>query len=183
MNVTNEKQLAYLAATKGDLNVFLRQAFATLNPGKAFSDNWHIDAIVNCLEEAIRGHMPRLAITLPPRHLKSFIVSVALPAFIIGRDPEAKIICVSYSDELARALSREFRRIIESEWYRRVFPSVETSKMSENEFSTHAGGGRYATSVGGTLTGRGGDFIIIDDPIKPEDTLSDRARQATNEGY
>src|SRR5213594_31041 len=140
MNMTNEKQLAYLAATKANLKVFLHQAFTTLNPGKAFSDNWHINAIVNCLEESLRGNMPRLAINLPPRHLKSFIVSVALPAFIIGQDPPAKIICISYSDELARALSRDFRRIIESEWYRRVFPGVETSKMTENEFSTHAGG-------------------------------------------
>ena len=120
---------------------------------------------------------------LPPRQLKSFIVSVAPAAFIIGMDPSAKIICISYSDELAKALSRDFRRIIESEWYRAVFPNVETTKMTENEFATSAGGGRYATSIGGTLTGRGGDFIIVDDPIKPDDTLSDKTRQAANEWY
>ena len=127
--------------------------------------------------------MPRLIINLPPRQLKSFIVSVALPAFILGMDPSAKIICISYSDDLAKALARDFKRIIESAWYRTVFPDVRPTKMTESEFVTDQGGTRYATSVGGTLTGRGGDFIIIDDPIKPEEALSDKARQSTNEWY
>ena len=124
-----------------------------------------------------------MIINLPPRQLKSFIVSSVLPAFILGLDPTAKTICVSYSDELAKALSRDFKRIVESDWYRRVFPEVRPTKMTENEFVTDAGGSRYATSVGGTLTGRGGDFIIIDDPIKPEDAFSDKARASTNEWY
>jgi hypothetical protein len=177
------KKEAYLAATRSDLKVFLRQSFHTIYPGKQFMDNWHIDAIVHCLELSIKGERPRLLINLPPRHLKSFIVSVVWPAFIIGTDPTAKIICISYSDELAKTLSRDFRRIIESEWYQLVFPHVMHSKMTECEFVTVDGGGRYATSVGGTLTGKGGDFIIIDDPIKPEDTHSDKVRQSTNEWY
>ena len=91
-------------------------------------------------------------------------------------DPAVKIICASYSDELAKTLARDFKRIVESDWYRRVFADVRPTKMTESEFATDAGGSRYATSVGGTLTGRGGDFIIIDDPIKPEDAFSDKAR-------
>ncbi len=177
------KEEAFLAAIGSDLRVFLRQAFAEIYPGKPFMDNWHIDAIIHCLECSIQGQMPRLIINLPPRHLKSFLVSVVLPAFILGLDPTAKIICISYSDELAKALSRDFKRIVESEWYRKVFANVRPTKMTENEFVTDAGGTRYATSVGGTLTGRGGDFIIIDDPIKPEDALSDKVRQSTNEWY
>ena len=118
----SKQEEAYLAAIGSDLKVFLRQAFETIYPGKAFLDNWHIDAIVHCLERSIEGHRPRLIINLPPRQLKSFIVSVALPAFILGVDPSAKIICISYSDDLAKALARDFKRIIESAWYRRVFP-------------------------------------------------------------
>jgi predicted phage terminase large subunit-like protein len=178
----NNKEI-YLAALRSDLRVFLRQSFDTLYPGKEFQQNWHIDAVLYCLEESIEGRLPRLIINLPPRQLKSFIVSIVLPAFILGLDPTAKIICVSYSDELAKALSRDFKRIIESDWYRRIFAHVRPTKMTENEFATDAGGSRYATSVGGTLTGRGGDFIIIDDPIKPEDAFSDKARAATNEWY
>lgn len=180
----NDFQLkAYFAAVGIDLKVFLRQCFATLYPDKEFLDNWHIDAIVHHLEQCVRGDMPRLIINMPPRHLKSFIVSVVFPAYVLGQDPSAKIICVSYSDDLSRMLARDFRRIVESDWYRKVFPQVKVLKSNETEFVTDQGGYRYATSVGGTLTGRGGDFIIIDDPIKPEDTLSDKMRQSTNDWY
>jgi predicted phage terminase large subunit-like protein len=181
--VEMNKKEAYFAAVRSDFKVFLRQSFGTLYPGKLFLDNWHIDAVLYCLRQSIEGKRPRLIINLPPRQLKSFIVSSVLPAFILGLDPTAKTICVSYSDELAKALSRDFKRIVESDWYRRVFPEVRPTKMTENEFLTDAGGSRYATSVGGTLTGRGGDFIIIDDPIKPEDAFSDKARASTNEWY
>jgi predicted phage terminase large subunit-like protein len=179
----NQAEYAYLAATRNDLKVFLLQAFATIYPGKVFLDNWHIDAIVYCLEQAIEGKNQRLIINLPPRQLKSFVASVVLPAFILGVDPTARIICISYSDELAKALSRDFKRLVESAWYRKVFANVKPTKSTENEFATDQGGSRFATSVGGTLTGRGGDFIIIDDPIKPEDALSDKTRQSTNEWF
>ena len=174
---------AYFAAVGLDLKVFMQQAFSTIYPGKEFHDNWHVDAIVYHLEQCIRGEMPRLIINMPPRHLKSFIASVVLPAFILGRDPSAKIICISYSDDLARVLARDFRRIVDSAWYQKVFPQVRILKSTETEFVTDQGGFRYATSVGGTLTGRGGDFIIIDDPIKPDDTMSEKVRNSTNEWY
>ena len=176
-------QQAYFAAVKSNFKVFLQQAFATIYPGKQFLDNWHIDAIVYCLEQGLQGRMPRLIINLPPRHLKSFIVSVAWPAFLWGVDPSVKVICVSYSDDLAKALSRDFKRIVESDWYPKVFDNVRLTKTTEGELVTDQGGSRYATSVGGTLTGRGADFIIIDDPIKPEDARSDRARNAVNDWY
>ena len=178
-----KKQEAYLAVVASDLRVFLQQAFISVYPNKQYMDNWHIDAIVHCLEQSIRGEMPRLIINMPPRHLKSFIVSVALPAFILAHDPTAKIICISYSDELAKTLARDFRRIVKSEWYRKLFPNVISSKATENEYVTTEGGFRFATSINGTLTGRGGDFIIIDDPIKPDDTHSDTVRQSVNEWY
>lgn len=180
----NDFQLkAYFAAVGLDLKVFMQQAFSTIYPGKDFHDNWHVDAIVYHLEQCIRGEMPRLIINMPPRHLKSFIASVVLPAFILGLDPSAKIICISYSDDLARVLARDFRRIVDSAWYQKVFPQVRILKSTETEFVTDQGGFRYATSVGGTLTGRGGDFIIIDDPIKPDDTMSEKVRNSTNEWY
>ena len=174
---------AYWAAVRLDLNVFLSQSFETIYPGKAFLDNWHIHAIVHSLELSIAGEQPRLIINLPPRQLKSFITSVVLPAFILGQDPSAKIICISYSDELAKTLARDFKRIVESAWYPKIFPHVQPTKTTENEFVTDQGGFRYATSVGGTLTGRGGDFIIIDDPIKPEEANSDSTRKKVNDWF
>jgi predicted phage terminase large subunit-like protein len=181
--MTTRDEQVYWAAVRSDLKTFLRQAFRQTYSGKEFMDNWHIDAIIYALIQGYEGKMPRLIINLPPRHLKSFIISVVWPAFILGRDPTAKIICVSYSDELGKTLARDFRRIIESEWYRKVFPEVRMTKMTEGEAVTTLGGFRYSISVGGSLTGRGGDFIIIDDPIKPDDALSDKARQTNNEWF
>lgn len=171
----------YWALVKSDLKTFLLQCFETLNPGHKLSDNWHIDAIVYLLVQCIEGKLSRVIINLPPRQLKSILVSVVLPAFILGLDPKAKIICISYSDELAKTLTREFRRIVDSSWYRQVFPEVQFTKNTESEIVTDQGGGRYATSIDGTLTGRGADFIIIDDPIKPEETNSPKIRHSTNE--
>lgn len=173
----------YFAVVGSDMKSFIRHAFSTIHPGKEFDDNWHINSIIHHLELSIQGKMPRLIINLPPRSLKSFIVSVVLPAFILGIDPTAKIICISYSDELARALARDFRRVVESGWYQQIFPHVKPSKMTETEWVTGAGGFRYATSVGGTLTGRGGDFIIIDDPQKPEEAESEKLRQNLIDWY
>jgi predicted phage terminase large subunit-like protein len=179
----NDDTKAYFAAVRSDFKVFLQHAFQALNPGTPFLDNWHIDAVIDCLEQGRRGQMRKLALNLPPRHLKSFMVSTAWPAFLLGQDPSVKIIVVSYSDELARALARDFRRIVESDWYCKVFSNVRLTKVTEGEVTTDQGGFRFATSVGGTLTGRGADFIIIDDPIKPDDARSDKARTATNEWY
>jgi predicted phage terminase large subunit-like protein len=173
----------YFAAVRSDFKTFLRHAFTSLHPATAFLDNWHLDAIADRLEQGRRGRMPRLVVNMPPRHLKSFIVSVAWPAFLLGQDPSVKVICVSYSDDLARALAREFRRVVESGWYKQIFTNVHLTKVTENEVTTDQGGLRLSTSVGGTLTGRGADFIVIDDPIKPDDARSDKARQSVNDWY
>lgn len=182
MSTMNETQL-YFAAVRSDLKTFLHHAFNDLNRNTEFLDNWHIDAIVYHLEEAIEGRMPRLIINLPPRQLKSFVVSVVFPAFLLGLDPSARLLCVSYSDELGKALARDFRRIVESEWYQRIFPHSRPRINKEGEFVTDQGGGRFAISVGGSLTGRGGDFIIVDDPIKPDDAYSDKLRQSNNDWF
>ncbi len=174
---------AYWCIVREDLKAFLHRAFLTIYPGQVLMDNWHIDSIIGALEDCISGVQPRLILNLPPRHLKSHIVSSVLPAFLFGRDPSVKIICTSYSDDLARTLGRDFRRIVQSAWFRDLFPATRLTKVTENEVVTDRGGYRVAASVGGTLTGRGADFIIIDDPLKPEDALSDRAREAVNEWF
>jgi len=174
---------AYLAAVKADFGVFVRHSFRTLYPDTAFEDNWHIDALAYAFAQCIEGKCPRLIVNLPPRYLKSFLASVALPAYILGMDPSARVICVSYSEDLAKALARDAKRLMESPGYRAVFPDMRLAKNTETEIVTEAGGGRLATSVNGTLTGRGGDFIIVDDPIKPDEAYSDAVRTSTNDWY
>jgi hypothetical protein len=123
------------------------------------------------------GEISRLLINQPPRSLKSICVSVAYVAWLLGHDPTRRIIVVSYSNEFAGELHRQFRMIIDAPWYRALFPAMRPARDSGSELVTTAGGGRYATSIGGTLTGRGADLIIVDDPLKAEEAISEPARK------
>jgi predicted phage terminase large subunit-like protein len=162
-----------------DFTAFVQKAFGTISPGDPFATNWHIEAMCHNLSMVMRGETKRLIITIPPRHLKSICTSVALPAFVLGHDPTRRIICVSYSQELSVKHANDCRTVMNSDWYREIFPGtkVDPSKNTETEVMTTKRGFRLSTSVGGTLTGRGGNFIIIDDPIKPADAMSDTTRE------
>jgi hypothetical protein len=91
--------------------------------------------------------------------------------------------CVSYAQDLSDKHARDCRRIMTSQWYRQLFPGTRLSSLATQELVTTAGGVRLASSVGGVLTGRGADLIIIDDPIKPADALSETVRTTANEWY
>jgi hypothetical protein len=146
--------------------------------------NWHVELIAAKLAAVRAGHIRRLIVSLPPRHLKSHLASVAFPAWCLGHEPSAQILCVSYAQELADKLSRDCRRILASDWYQRLFPTrLAPRHQAVPEFETTAQGSRVATSVGGVLTGRGADLIVIDDPLKPEEALSQAQRQAANEWF
>jgi len=172
-------QMRLNAVLRTDLTSFVRKAFGTVSPGDDFSSNWHIEAMCHQLSKVISGETRRLIITIPPRHLKSICTSVALPAFILGHDPTRRIICVSYSQELAVKHANDCRTVMSSDWYRRLFPGtkVDPAKNTETEVMTTQRGFRLSTSVGGTLTGHGGNLIIIDDPINPTDAMSDTTRE------
>ena len=163
---------------------FVRKVFATLCPGQVYVPNWHIDAVAYQLERVRRGEIKRLIINMPPRSLKSNMASVAFPAFILGHDPTRRIICVSYSGDLAKKLSNDFRALVEAPWYRALFTGTRIGqKDSETEIELTARGFRLATSIGGTLTGRGGELIVIDDPLKPDDAYSEVRRNSANEWF
>jgi len=169
------------AVYRTNFGAFCYRAFEALNPGQPLIANWHIDAICCAVQESVTGTArKRLVVNLPPRSLKSFILSVALPAWLLGREPSTRIICASYSDELAAKFSRDCRALMETQFYKRIFPATRLNpkKTSEREFETTKRGFRLATSVGGTLTGRGGGVLIVDDPIKANDADSDVARRA-----
>jgi predicted phage terminase large subunit-like protein len=168
-----------------DFSAFVRKVFETVSPGDEFLPNWHIDAMTYAAEGVIDGNVKRLIATVPPRHLKSIIFSVALPAYLLGKDPTKRVICVSYSNELAIKHSLDFRAVLGSEWYRRVFPKtlVSREKDTQIETMTTARGFRYATSLGGTLTGRGADLIVLDDPQKPDEALSEALRNSAGQWF
>src|SRR5882724_8687242 len=151
-----------------DLDYFAERCFCELNPQSAFLPNWHLEVIAAKLAAVREGKIRRLIINLPPRHLKSLIASIALPAWCLGHDPSAQILCVSYAQDLADKLARDCRSIMMSPWYRRMFRTrLAAHRQAVQEFVTTAQGYRLATSNGGVLTGRGADIILIDDPLKP----------------
>ena len=171
-------QQSLTAVLRTDLTAFVEKVFNTVSPGDSYRHNWHIEAITHELGCCLDGGNSRLLITQPPRSLKSICSSVAFVAWALGQNPKQRFICVSYSDTLARELARQFRMVIDSDWYRAAFPAMRVSKDTGTECVTTVGGGRNATSIGGSLTGRGADIIIIDDPLKAEDAASEAARAA-----
>lgn len=182
-SIDHKMQAALDEALRNDFHSFARKAFGVVSPDQPFKPNWHFDAIAHALEKCVAGGTKRLLITLPPRSGKSILCSVALPAFILGRDPTQRLICASYANELAAKFGRDTRAVMQTRWYQRAFPETRLSseKQTETELMTTTRGVRLSTSVGGVLTGRGGNFIIVDDAMKPEDAVSDAKRaQATN---
>src|SRR5262244_3728544 len=174
----------YDAVLRSDLSFFAQRCFAELNLQAAFAMNWHIDVIAAKLTAVRDGKIRRLIINLPPRHLKSLMASIAFPAWCLGHDPSAQILCVSYAQDLADKLARDCRSIMMRPWYRRLFLTrLAPHRHAVQEFITTRQGYRLATSTGGVLTGRGADFIMIDDPLKPEEALSTAQRRACNEWY
>src|SRR5437764_15406231 len=174
----------YEAFLRRDFGTFAARCFGDLNPQAELAMNWHIEVIAGKLTAVREGRTRRLIINLPPRHLKSLMASIAFPAWCLGRDPTAQILCVSYAQDLADKLARDCRAIMMSPWYRGLFrTTLAPHRQAVQEFITTRQGYRLATSNGGVLTGRGADIILIDDPLKPEEALADAQREAANEWH
>ena len=178
--------------TKAELRALLRKdfysfairSFLELNPQTLFLPNWHLELVADRLEKCIRGEITRLIINVPPRSLKSLFASIAAPAYIHGHNPSTQIVCCSYGLELASYLALQCRTLMQGHLYQALFPTrIAPDKQAICDFATTRGGGRLSTSVGGVLTGRGADVIIIDDPLKPDEALSEAQRTAVNDWY
>jgi predicted phage terminase large subunit-like protein len=177
-------RVEYEIIVRNDLYTFIQRAFLELNPRVHFVPSPHIELIAANLEAAQRSERRRLIINLPPRSLKSHAATVAFPAFLLGHNPSAQIICASYGQDLANKHSLDCRSLMASPWYKHIFSTrLAPHKQSVQEFLTTENGFRLATSVQGVLTGRGADFIIIDDPLKPDEAVSETQRNAVNNWY
>jgi hypothetical protein len=165
MNVRTESRRLFNELMRQDLRLFIEAAFPIVSAGETFFPNWHIDAIAYALTRVLRHGIKRLIITVPPRSLKSICASVAFPAFVLGQDPTRRIVCVSYSEALARKHANDCRALMRSSIYCAAFPGarINSAKDTETEFETTKRGYRLAAPTEGTLTGRGGNFVIIDD--------------------
>jgi predicted phage terminase large subunit-like protein len=166
-----------------NLMAFTEFAFGVVRPGIPFKSNWHLEAITEKLSQVASGEVRRLIITLPPRTLKSLCASVALPAWFLGHYPWERVVVVSYSDFLARTHANDFRLLVNHPIYQATFPAMCLQRDTDREITTTQQGKRIATSIEGTLTGLGGNLIVIDDPIKPGDAMSESVRARVIDWY
>ena len=173
------------ALIREDFYSFVQRAYFETSGGQILIPNWHIEVLCDKLEKARKGEIKRLIINVPPRSLKSQIVNVAFTAWCLGHNPKLKIVSASYSAELAETFARDCKRIMQSEWYKQMFPksAIANEQSSAYDFKTISRGGRFSTSVEGSLTGRGGNIIIIDDPIKTTDMTNENALNKVQEWY
>lgn len=164
------------------LSEFIQQSWPIIEPGTTYIPNWHIDLICEYLHAVRDGEIKRLVINIPPRHMKSINVTVCFPCWAWTQAPEKRFIKVSYSDSLSRKHNVLSRDIIQSPWYTENWGDIVKLKDDvnrQNEFKNTHQGMMFSTSVGGALTGEGGDIIIVDDPQNPAQANSETERQNT----
>ena len=160
---------------------FIARSWKSTSPNFKFAE--FLEVLAAKLEDVRHGRCKRLIVTMPPRHLKSLAASVIFPAWVLGHDPTKKILSVTYAQDLSDDLARKSRTLMKSPFYEALFQTRLSGREAVAEFETQAGGGRFSTSVNGVLTGRGADIIIIDDPLKADDALSETRRRGCNEWY
>jgi predicted phage terminase large subunit-like protein len=162
------------------LRAYVEQAWPILEPGIPFVPNWHIDLICEHLEAITAGEIRSLLITVPPRSMKSLLVSVLWPTWEWIRYPERRWICASHSESLATKLSLDRRAVIQSDWYQARWGDrvqLASDQNVKSEFRNTKLGVMVATSVGGSIVGKGGDRLIVDDLHNPQQVESDVQRE------
>jgi hypothetical protein len=166
-----------------DFIAFARKAILDLDGTKLGNDRY-LEYLAAELIEFVDGKTRRLLINLPPRHLKTLLSAVCLSAWNFGRQPSAKIMVVTYAEQLAESIARGIRGILQSGWFQEVFQTrVAKDHSAVMDFATTAGGALYAVSFGGSITGRGADLIIVDDPHDIKDAGSPQQFQTTIERF
>jgi hypothetical protein len=166
---------------RNNLSEYIKAAWPVIEP-TLFLPNWHIELMAEYLEAVTHGQIKRLLINLPPRYMKSTCVSIMWPTWVWTRaqiegqphepaleGPGTRWMFASYADDLAAQLSSQRRRLLESPWYQNLWPESGRLTTDQNEkrfFSNSSSGQMRATTMGGSITGLGGNYLVIDDPHK-----------------
>jgi len=173
----NNEQAQFVHLISKDFLLFVEWAFAYLHPGQTLAMNWHLETLAELARQIVDREIRRVMVALPPRSLKSFVFSVCLPAYLLGRNPSLHILCASYGATLARQLSDDCRKLMESDWYAYAFPNTKLNKNTEPLLKTTANGSRRAASAEGGITGLGGNVIIADDIVDTNDAHNLKVHQ------
>jgi predicted phage terminase large subunit-like protein len=173
------------AICRQSFDAFAQRAFREVNPGVPYEWNWHIECVAAHLQALYEGTLPdgkrRLCINVPPRTLKSFLSSIAFPAWVLGKEAHEKFIATSFNATLAKEMAQKSRILIESEWYKRVFPEtrLDPTQNEKHNFWTTKRGMYYSSAIM-SVTGRGAGYVILDDPVNPTEAISPTVRENTN---
>ena len=145
----------------------------------------HHKIFADKLTQIAKGEIKRLIINMPPRHTKSEFASVYFPSWVMGLKPNMKIMQTTHTSELSVRFGRKVRNLMDSEEYKAIFPRVTLSADSKSagRWETNRGGEYFAAGLGGAITGRGADLLIIDDPHSEQDALSPSALDSAYEWY
>lgn len=166
-----------------DLRMFVKYAWSSIDPAP-FIPNWHIDAICDHLQAVTDGDIRRLIINIPPRAMKSLTASVFWPAWEWAiHNPAQQWIYASHNQILSRELSVKCRGVIKSDWYRGHWGNevqILDDQDTQGKFVNTARGSRQATSIGGNVTGFGGNRLIVDDPLDASEESSPVSRDKAN---
>ena len=150
-----------------------------------FIEGDHHRKIAKKFEDIANGKIKRLIVNMPPRHTKSEFASYLFPAWMVGKNPKLKVIQTTHTGELAVRFGRKMKNLVDQETFRQVFEDcrIAADSKAAGRWETNKGGEYYAAGIGGAITGRGADLLIIDDPHSEQDALSDTAMDSAYEWY
>jgi predicted phage terminase large subunit-like protein len=164
-------------------NVFVRQAFRMVH-GKKLGDQPYVEHMCHVISRLIAGTITRLLINLPPQHLKSFVGTICLAAYLLGTNPRLRILLVAYNDAFAEWLCGKIRDMMLSPWYRQVFATrIKQGHSRANDFETQEGGGVFAVAATGAVTGHPADFVLYDDPHEIRDWNNDPKLELVRQNF
>src|ERR1700733_5691380 len=168
---------------RDDFASFVRKAYRD-DHSEPLGKEPYIDYLCRELGRVADGDTQRLVINLPPRHLKTFLGAVYLPAWVLAKDPSVRIMVITYGEELAGHITHQIRRVLRSSWFEEIFMTrIAKDRSRVDDFATTKGGGVFATSVGGALAGRGADLIIFDDPLDLKDAGNTKLIELVNQRF
>jgi predicted phage terminase large subunit-like protein len=162
---------AYGALLRRNFLSFARKAIRE-HQGTKLGDDQYLQYLADELDQFAENKTHRLIVNLPPGHLKTWLASTCLTAWLLAYDPSLNVIIVTHAEHLSKKIARNIRSIVQSSWFKEVFASrIEKGHAEVTDFGTIAGGGVFVTSFGAGFTGQRADVIIIDDPHDIKDEI------------